>query len=140
MADHDFVPPLNIWESGHILKYLAEKYDNFIPKEPRERVECFNWLFWLQASAPYIGGGLGHFYKYAPVRIEYAIDRYTMETKRLLDLLDKVYPLLSPDGRRSITGRRTSYLLKATGFLRLRRVGAPLDAAHPCTALASTSF
>jgi GST-like protein len=89
MADHDFVPPLNIWESGHILKYLAEKYDKFIPKEPRERVECFNWLFWLQASAPFIGGGFGHFYKYAPLHIEYAVDRYTMETKRLLDVLDK---------------------------------------------------
>lgn len=89
MADHEFDPPLRVFESGHILKYLAEKHDLFIPKDPRLRVECFNWLFWLQASAPYIGGGFGHFYNYAPVHIEYAIDRFSMETKRLLDVLDK---------------------------------------------------
>eukprot|EP00242_Pyramimonas_sp_CCMP2087_P000755 CAMPEP_0198232120 /NCGR_PEP_ID=MMETSP1445-20131203/115561_1 /TAXON_ID=36898 /ORGANISM="Pyramimonas sp., Strain CCMP2087" /LENGTH=272 /DNA_ID=CAMNT_0043912771 /DNA_START=161 /DNA_END=979 /DNA_ORIENTATION=- len=89
MSDNDFTPPLRVFESGHILKYLAEKYGKFIPEDPRERVECFNWLFWLQGSAPYIGGGFGHFYNYAPVKIEYAIDRFTLETKRLLDVLDK---------------------------------------------------
>ncbi|MGV2389460.1 MAG UNVERIFIED_CONTAM: glutathione-dependent disulfide-bond oxidoreductase [Microcystis novacekii LVE1205-3] len=89
MMDKSFDPPLRIFESGNILKYLAEKYDAFIPSDPRKKVETFNWLFWNMGSAPYIGGGFGHFHNYAPVEIKYAIDRYTMETKRLLDVLDK---------------------------------------------------
>jgi len=89
MMDTSFDPPLRVFESGHILKYLAEKYDAFIPKDPRQRVETFNWLFWNMGGAPFIGGGFGHFFKYAPVEIQYAIDRYSMETKRQLDVLDK---------------------------------------------------
>ena len=75
-----------VFESGSILLYLAEKFDAFLPEN---RTQCLNWLFWQMGSAPYLGGGFGHFYKYAPVKIEYAIDRFTMETKRQLDVLDK---------------------------------------------------
>lgn len=89
MTDNTLSPPLRVFESGSILLYLAEKTGKFIPKDPRARVECMNWLFWQMGSAPYIGGGFGHFYKYANVKIEYAIDRFSMETKRLLDVLDK---------------------------------------------------
>lgn len=89
LADHSMSPPLRVFESGNILKYLAEKYDRFIPKDIRAQTECFNWLFWLQGSAPYIGGGFGHFYKYAPINFEYAIDRFTMEVKRLFDVLNQ---------------------------------------------------
>mmetsp|Transcript_62068 Transcript_62068/g.196251 ORF Transcript_62068/g.196251 Transcript_62068/m.196251 type:complete len:297 (+) Transcript_62068:126-1016(+) len=82
--------PQRVFESGHILLYLAEKEEKFIPKPGTpQRVECMNWLFWQMASAPYIGGGFGHFYNYAPVKIEYCIDRFSMETKRQLDVLDK---------------------------------------------------
>jgi GST-like protein len=81
--------PIRVFESCAILLYLAEKYNKFIPKDPAQRVECLNWLFWQAGSAPFIGGGFGHFYKYAPIAIEYAINRYSMETKRLLDVLDK---------------------------------------------------
>ena len=90
LLDYAFKPPIRVFESGHILKYVAEKHGSaFIPTDPRAKTECFNWLFWLQGSAPYIGGGFGHFYKYAPVQVKYAVDRFTMETKRLLDVLDK---------------------------------------------------
>ena len=76
-------------ESGSILLYLAEKFGFFLPKDPAGRTETLNWLFWLQGSAPFLGGGFGHFFSYAPVKIEYAIDRFTMEAKRQLDVLDK---------------------------------------------------
>eukprot|EP00545_Synedropsis_sp_CCMP1620_P013998 CAMPEP_0119006188 /NCGR_PEP_ID=MMETSP1176-20130426/2157_1 /TAXON_ID=265551 /ORGANISM="Synedropsis recta cf, Strain CCMP1620" /LENGTH=318 /DNA_ID=CAMNT_0006958077 /DNA_START=46 /DNA_END=1002 /DNA_ORIENTATION=- len=90
MLDISFDPPLRVFESGNILKYLAEKYDDaFLPKDPRSRVETFNWLFWNIGTAPLLGGGFGHFYSYAPIHDKYAIDRYTMETKRQLDVLDK---------------------------------------------------
>ena len=69
MIDTSFQPPLRIFESGSILKYVAEKHDAFIPTDPRKRVECFNWLMWQMGGAPYIGGGFGHFYKYAPVKV-----------------------------------------------------------------------
>ncbi len=75
-----------LFESGSVLLYLAEKFGAFLPEN---RTQCLNWLFWQMGSAPYLGGGFGHFYKYAPVKIEYAIDRFTMETKRQLDVLDK---------------------------------------------------
>jgi len=78
-----------VFESGHILMYLAEKFGAFLPASGPARTETLNWLFWLQGSAPYLGGGFGHFYKYAPVKIEYCIDRFTMETKRQLDVLDR---------------------------------------------------
>ena len=81
--------PIGLWESGAILLYLAEKFRAFIPKDIEGRTETLNWLFWLQGSAPYLGGGFGHFYAYAPEKFEYAINRFTMETKRQLDVLDK---------------------------------------------------
>ncbi|KAJ1450513.1 glutathione S-transferase [Pelagophyceae sp. CCMP2097] len=89
MLDHQLSPPLRIFESANILKHVAEKHSAFIPSDLRGRTECYNWLFWLQGTAPYWGGGFGHFYNYAPVKIKYAIDRFTMETKRTLDVLDK---------------------------------------------------
>jgi GSH-dependent disulfide-bond oxidoreductase len=89
LMDHEFKPPLRVFESGNIMKHIAEKHDMFIPSDFRAKTECFNWLFWQMASAPFMGGGFGHFYNYAPYKIEYAIDRYTMETKRQLDVLDK---------------------------------------------------
>jgi GST-like protein len=79
-----------VWESASILLYLSEKFGGaFVPKGLKEKTECMNWVFWTQGSAPYVGGGFGHFYKYAPIKIKYAIDRYAMETKRQLDVLDK---------------------------------------------------
>ena len=89
LVDHSQNPPLRIFESGSILLYLAEKFKAFIPTDIAARTECLNWLFWQMGSAPYLGGGLGHFYAYAPVKIEYAINRFAMETKRLLDVLDQ---------------------------------------------------
>ena len=78
-----------VFESGAILLYLAEKFGAFIPEDPIEKTECMSWLFWQMASAPYLGGGFGHFYAYAPAKIEYPINRFAMETKRQLDLLDQ---------------------------------------------------
>jgi len=89
LMDHSTTPPTRIFESGSILLYLAEKYGEFLPVEPAERTECLSWLFWQMGSAPYLGGGFGHFYTYAPFKIEYCIDRFTMETKRQLDVLDR---------------------------------------------------
>ncbi len=82
--------PVRIFESGAILMYLAEKFGNeFLPTDPAKRAECLSWLFWQMGSAPYLGGGFGHFYAYAPEKIEYAIDRFAMEVKRQLDVLDR---------------------------------------------------
>lgn len=81
--------PVQVFESGAILLYLAEKFGHFLATQTAERTAALNWLFWLQGAAPYLGGGFGHFYAYAPTKIEYAIDRFTMEVKRQLDLLDK---------------------------------------------------
>jgi GST-like protein len=81
--------PQRVFESGSILVYLAEKYDAFLPKDPAKRTEALNWLFWQMGSAPFVGGGFGHFYVYAPIKIEYAIDRYAMEAKRQFDVLDR---------------------------------------------------
>jgi GST-like protein len=81
--------PIRVFESGAILMHLAEKFGEFLPKDPAPRAECLSWLFWQMGSAPYLGGGFGHFYAYAPIKIEYAIDRFTMETKRQLDVLDR---------------------------------------------------
>jgi GSH-dependent disulfide-bond oxidoreductase len=89
LMDHSTDTPTRVFESGAILLYLAEKFGAFLPTEPAKRTEALNWLFWLQGSAPYLGGGFGHFYAYAPHKIEYAIDRFTMEAKRQLDVLDK---------------------------------------------------
>jgi len=89
MVDHSVDPPLRIFESGSILLYLAEKFSAFLPADLAGRTETLNWLFWQMGSAPYLGGGFGHFYTYAPVKIEYAIDRFSMEAKRQLDVLDR---------------------------------------------------
>jgi len=89
LVDRSDKDGVNIFESASILVYLAEKFDRFLPKDPALKVKTMNWLFWLQGSAPYLGGGFGHFYAYAPEKLEYPIDRFTMEVKRQLDLLDK---------------------------------------------------
>ena len=81
--------PQRVFESGSILLYLAEKFDAFLPKDPAARTEALSWLFWQMGSAPFLGGGFGHFFVYAPVKIQYAIDRYAMETKRQYDVLDR---------------------------------------------------
>jgi GST-like protein len=89
LVDHSEPTPLRVFESGNILLYLADKFGEFLSKDRATRTEQLNWLFWLQASAPYLGGGFGHFYAYAPIKIEYAIDRFAMEAKRQLDVLDR---------------------------------------------------
>ncbi len=90
LVDHSGAQPVRVFESGSILMYLAEKFGNaFLPTERAARAECLSWLFWQMGSAPYLGGGLGHFYAYAPTKIEYAIDRFAMEVKRQLDVLDR---------------------------------------------------
>jgi GST-like protein len=89
LVDHSTTPPTRVFESGAILVYLAEKFDVFLPKEPSARAECMSWLFWQMGSAPYLGGGFGHFYAYAPEKFEYPINRFAMEVKRQLDVLDR---------------------------------------------------
>ncbi len=89
LMDHSTTPPTRVFESGSILLYLAEKFGAFLPKEHHARTECLSWLFWQMGSGPYLGGGFGHFYAYAPIKIEYAIDRFAMEVKRQLDVLDR---------------------------------------------------
>ena len=89
LVDYSNDKPIYVFESGSILLYLAEKFNNFLPKETQLKVECMNWLFWQMSSAPYLGGGFGHFYSYAPEKLEYPIDRFAMETKRQLDVLNK---------------------------------------------------
>jgi len=89
LVDRSGPKPVRVFESGAILLYLAEKFGAFVPTDPAARAECLSWLFWQMGSAPYLGGGFGHFYAYAPTKIEYAIDRFAMETKRLLDVLDR---------------------------------------------------
>ncbi len=89
LLDRSTTPPTRVFESGAILVYLAEKFDAFLPKDPAKRAECLSWLFWQMGSAPYLGGGFGHFYSYAPEKIEYCINRFTMEVKRQLDVLER---------------------------------------------------
>jgi GST-like protein len=89
LLDRSGPVPIRVFESGAILLYLAEKFGAFLPTEPASRAECLSWLFWQMGSAPYLGGGFGHFYAYAPTKIEYAIDRFAMEVKRQLDVLDR---------------------------------------------------
>ncbi len=89
MLDTSTATPTRVFESGAILLYLAEKFEAFLPSDPAERTECLCWLFWQMGSAPFLGGGFGHFYHYAPIKIEYCIDRYTMEVKRQFDVLDQ---------------------------------------------------
>jgi GSH-dependent disulfide-bond oxidoreductase len=89
LVDRSGPRPQRVFESGSILVYLAEKFGAFLPRDPAARTETLTWLFWQMGSAPFLGGGFGHFYVYAPVKIEYAIDRFAMEAKRQLDVLDK---------------------------------------------------
>jgi GST-like protein len=89
LVDRSGSKPRRVFESGSILLYLAEKFGALLPSDPDKRTEALNWLFWQMGSAPYLGGGFGHFYAYAPTKIEYAIDRFAMETKRQLDVLDR---------------------------------------------------
>ncbi len=89
LMDHSGPKPFRVFESGSILLHLAEKFGAFLPKEGAARAECLSWLFWQMGSAPYLGGGFGHFFAYAPIKIEYAIDRFAMEVKRQLDVLDR---------------------------------------------------
>lgn len=89
MVDHSEDPPVRVFESGAILVYLAEKFDRFLPTDTAARAECMSWLFWQMGSAPFLGGGFGHFYAYAPEKLEYPINRYAMEVKRQLDVLDR---------------------------------------------------
>ena len=99
LVDHTTKQPTRIFESGAILLYLAEKFNFMIPSDSSKKAECLSWLFWQMGSAPYLGGGFGHFYKYAPTKLEYPINRYTMEVKRHLDVLDK-----NLENRRYISG------------------------------------
>jgi GST-like protein len=89
LMDHSGPKPIRVFESGSILLHLAEKFDAFLPTGAAARAECLSWLFWQMGSAPYLGGGFGHFYAYAPTKIEYAIDRFALEVKRQLDVLDR---------------------------------------------------
>ncbi|MCF8167268.1 MAG: glutathione-dependent disulfide-bond oxidoreductase [Rhodoferax sp.] len=89
LLDYSRAQPIRVFESGAILLYLAEKFGALVPTEPARRAECLSWLFWQMGSAPYLGGGFGHFYAYAPTRIEYAIDRFAMEVKRQMDVLNQ---------------------------------------------------
>ena len=89
LLDRSGPTPIRVFESGAILMYLAEKFGAFLPTDAAKRAECLSWLFWQMGSAPFLGGGFGHFYAYAPTKIEYAIDRYAMEVKRQLDVLDR---------------------------------------------------
>jgi GST-like protein len=89
LLDRSGPEPIRVFESGAILMHLAEKFGAFLPTDPAKRAECLSWLFWQMGSAPYLGGGFGHFYAYAPFKMEYPIDRFAMETKRQLDVLDR---------------------------------------------------
>ena len=89
LMDRSEATPVRVFESGAILLYLAEKFGAFLPTHPIARTECLSWLFWQMGSGPFLGGGFGHFYAYAPIKIEYAIDRFAMEVKRQLDVLDR---------------------------------------------------
>ena len=89
LVDHSELNPIRVFESGAILQYLAEKFGAFFPTNRAERAECLSWLFWQMGSAPFLGGGFGHFYAYAPQKFEYPINRYAMEVKRQLDVLDR---------------------------------------------------
>ena len=89
LLDNSVSPPIRVFESGAILVYLAEKFGAFLPIEAEQRAECLSWLFWQMGSTPFLGGGFGHFYAYAPEKLEYPINRFTMEVKRQLDVLDR---------------------------------------------------
>ena len=106
LLDHSTSPPTRVFESAAILIYLAEKFGAFIPVDPTQRAECLSWLMWQMGAGPFLGGGFGHFYAYAPEKLEYPIDRYAMEVKRQLDLLDK-----NLANRRYLSGDDTTLLI-----------------------------
>ena len=106
LVDRSGPTPIRVFESGAILLYLAEKFGAFLPAGGAARAECLSWLFWQMGSAPFLGGGFGHFYAYAPSKIEYAIDRYAMEVKRQLDVLDRRLAESRVPGRRRLHDRR----------------------------------
>ena len=106
--------PIRVFESGAILMHLAEKFGAFLPTETAARAECLSWLFWQMGSAPYLGGGFGHFYAYAPTKIEYAIDRFAMEVKRQLDVLDRRLAESEYRGRPRLHDRRHRDLARGT--------------------------
>ena len=106
LLDRSGPKPIRVFESGAILLYLAEKFGAFMPSDAAARAECLSWLFWQMGSAPFLGGGFGHFYAYAPIKIEYAIDRYAMEVKRQLDVLDRRLADQPVSRRRRIHHRR----------------------------------
>ena len=131
LLDRSGGKPIRVFESGAILVYLAEKFGALLPTEPGERAECLSWLFWQMGSAPYLGGGFGHFYAYAPSKIEYAIDRFAMETKRQLDVLDRrLSESRVPRGRRlhHRRHRRVSLVRRTCQRLAVRRGGVPVRA------------
>lgn len=145
LVDRSGSEPVRVFESGAILMYLAEKFRAFLPGDGAARAECLSWLFWQMGSAPYLGGGFGHFYAYAPVKIEYCIDRFAMEVKRQLDVLDRrladnrylcgddytiadmaVWPWYGAIGLRNIYG--AAEFLSAEGYANVNRWAAELDA------------
>ena len=113
LMDHSTEQPTRVFESGAILLYLAEKFGALLPSDPTQKAECLSWLFWQMGSAPYLGGGFGHFYAYAPIKIEYSINRFAMEVKRQMDVLE------SSSGRASIPLRRR---IHHCGYCRLALV------------------
>ena len=117
LLDRSGPKPIRVFESGAILMYLAEKFGAFLPTEAGARAECLSWLFWQMGSAPYLGGGFGHFYAYAPIKIEYAIDRFAMEAKRQLDVLDRRL------AREPVSGRRRLHDRRYGGLALVRRPG-----------------
>ena len=110
LVDYSTPKPTRVFESGSILLYLADKFGAFVPEDPSDRAECLSWLFWQMGSAPYLGGGFGHFYAYAPYKMEYPIDRFTMEVKRQLDVLDKRLAENRYVGGRCLHHRRHGHL------------------------------
>ncbi len=122
LLDRSGAQPVRVFESGAILLYLAQKFGALLPEEPGARAECLRWLFWQMGSAPYLGGGFGHFYAYAPSKIEYAIDRYAMEVKRQMNVLDRRLAAseYSCSGWRP-TGSSRSWVAPASGRLMLAK-------------------
>ena len=129
LVDRSGPKPRRVFESGSILLYLAEKFGAFLPKDLDKRTEALNWLFWQMGSAPYLGGGFGHFYAYAPFKSEYAIDRFAMETKRQMDVLDKH---LAGNEFFAVTNTRSPTWRSGRGTARSRRARSTTTPAPSC--------
>jgi GST-like protein len=134
LMDHSGPTPIRVFESGSILLHLAEKFGAFLPTDVAKRAECLSWLFWQMGSAPYLGGGFGHFYAYAPTKIEYAIDRFAMEVKRQLDVLDRRLAdnayVAGDDGRACSMARANSWACRSTKTCSAGQM--PLPHVRPC--------